>query len=116
MARNNNASTDGAFYFLKGTAESVQEDFDELIDLSSDKKRFLKALPKIFALLLNTNVSNIEKIKTIIKIAIETTQKNTAKTKATVRRFPAVESCNMRGALKPFKIEEILLQQKTVDI
>ena len=41
----------------------------------NDKKMFVKALSKIFALLLNTRVDTAEKIKGIIKIAIETTLK-----------------------------------------
>lgn len=60
---NNSDSADGAFDFLSGIAEFVQEDFDELTDIDSDKKRFPKTLSKIFALLLNTNVNTIGKIK-----------------------------------------------------
>ena len=72
---NNSDSTGGAFDLLSDLAESVQEDFDELIDVDRDKKKFIKALSKIFALLLNTNVNSVEKIKRIIKITIETTLK-----------------------------------------
>lgn len=39
-----------------------------------------------------------------------------AKTKATVRRFPTIERRNARSVVRPFKIKEILGQQKTVDI
>ena len=39
-----------------------------------------------------------------------------ARTQATLRRFPVIEKRNMRGAAKPFKIKEILPQQKIVDI
>ena len=53
----------------------VQEEFDELLNDDSDKKRFLKALSKIFALLLNIKVATTEKIKRILKTAIETTIK-----------------------------------------
>ena len=35
-----------------------------------------------------------------------------ARTKATVRRFPAIERRNARGTVKPLKIKEILPQQK----
>ena len=35
---NNSYSKDGAFDLLSDLAESVQEDFDELIDVDSDKK------------------------------------------------------------------------------
>ena len=72
---NNSDSTGGAFDLLSDLAESVQEDFDELIDVDRDKKKFIKALSKIFALLLNTNVNSVEKIKRIIKITTETTLK-----------------------------------------
>ena len=40
-----------------------------------------------------------------------------ARTKATVRRFLAIERRNAkRGTVKPFKIKEILPQQKIVEI
>ena len=39
-----------------------------------------------------------------------------ARTKAIVRRFSAIEKRNTRGTVKPFKIKEILPQQKTVDV
>lgn len=39
-----------------------------------------------------------------------------ASTKATARRFPAIERHNTRGMVKLFKIKEILPQQKTADI
>ena len=64
-------STDGVFDFLTSLADQVQEEFEELLDGKRDKKRFLRALPKIFALLLNTKVDTGEKIKKILKIAIE---------------------------------------------
>ena len=48
---------------------------EELLSGDSDKKRFLKAMSKIFALLLNTKADTTEKIKRILKIAIETTIK-----------------------------------------
>ena len=64
-------STDGVFDFLTSLADQVQEEFEELLDGKRDKKRFLRALSKIFALLLNTKVDTGEKIKKILKIAIE---------------------------------------------
>ena len=39
-----------------------------------------------------------------------------ANTKATVRRLPAVERSNTCSAVKPFKLKEILPQQKTKTI
>ena len=59
--------------FLNDLAESVQEDFEKLIFSDNNKKKFIKDLSKILALLLNTNVNTIGKIKTILKISIETT-------------------------------------------
>ena len=66
-------STDGVFDFLENLTNCLQEDFDKLIVEDNDKKRFIKALTRIFALLLNTNVDTTDKIKRILKIAVETT-------------------------------------------
>ena len=68
-------STDGVFEFLTSLLDQVQGEFEELLDGNSDKKLFLRALLKIFALLLNTKVVTAEKTKKILKIAIETTIK-----------------------------------------
>ena len=53
----------------------VQEEFNELIDGESDKKQFESSLTRIFVLLLNTKVETADKIKKILKIAVETTLK-----------------------------------------
>ena len=66
-----NDSTGGVFDFLKNLTNHLQEDFDELIGEENDKKRFVKALTRIFALLVNT----ADKIKGILRIAIKTTLK-----------------------------------------
>ena len=66
-------STDGVSDFLTLLADQVQGEFEEFLDDNSNKKRFIRALSKIFALLLNTKVDTAEKIKKILKIAIETT-------------------------------------------
>ena len=68
-------STDGVFDFLTSLADQVQGEFEESIDGDSDEKRFLRAMSKIFTLLLNTKVDTAEKIKKIFKIVIETTIK-----------------------------------------
>ena len=75
MSKKNNDmdSTEGIFDFLSHISNSVQEEFDKL--LSRDSNKFVKAMSKIFALLLNTKVDTAEKIKRIIKITIETTLK-----------------------------------------
>lgn len=67
-------STDGVSDHFSSIFDAVQEEF-ELISGDDDKKRFLQALSRIFALLLNTKVDTAEKIKIILKIAIETTLK-----------------------------------------
>ena len=77
LARESNDQdlTDGVFDLLSSISNSVQEEFDELIKSDRDKKCFLWALSRIFALLLNTKVDTAAKIKKIAKIAIETTIK-----------------------------------------
>ena len=72
---NDTDSTDGVFDFLENLTSSLHEDFDELIQEGNDKKRFVKALTRISALLLNTKVDTADKIKRILRIAIETTLK-----------------------------------------
>ena len=59
---NNTGSADGIFDFLSQISDSVQEEFDKVLSGDSEKKRFVKALPKILALLLNTRVDTAEKI------------------------------------------------------
>ena len=54
-------STEGIFDFISHISNSVQEEFDKL--LSGDSNKFVKALSKIFPLLLNTKVDTAEKIK-----------------------------------------------------
>ena len=68
-------STDGVFDFLVNLTSSLHEDFDELIWEDTDKKRFVKLLTRIFALLLNKKVDMVDKIKRILRIAMETTLK-----------------------------------------
>ena len=68
-------STDGIFDFLENLTSRLQEDFDELIGECSDKKGFVKALTRIFALLLNIKVDTADKIKRILRIAVKTTLK-----------------------------------------
>ena len=54
-------STESVFDFLTSLADQVQEEFEKLLDGDSDKKRFLRALSKIFTLLLNTKVDTAKK-------------------------------------------------------
>ena len=73
--QSNNDSTDSVFDFLESLTNRVHEDFDELIGEDNNKKRFVKALTRIFALLLNTKVNTAYKIKRIIKTDVGTTSK-----------------------------------------
>ena len=52
----NRDSTDGIFDVLGEIADSVQEDFEEVVGISNDKRHFIRVLTKIFMLLLNTKV------------------------------------------------------------
>ena len=68
-------STDRISNFQSTLSDKIQEEFDKLLDSNTDKKRFLRALTRIFALLLNNKVNTLEKIKRILRIAIEKTMK-----------------------------------------
>ena len=68
-------STDRFFDFLEGLSNCIQDEFDEIIHEDTDKKQFIKALMRIFAQMLNTKVDTSDKIKRILKIAVETTLK-----------------------------------------
>ena len=68
-------STDGVLEALTTISKQVQEEFEELLGEDNVKKRFLKSLSKILALLLNAKITTAEKIKKITKIALETTIK-----------------------------------------
>ena len=68
-------SMNGVFDFLENLTSSLHEDLDKLIGEDTDKKRFFKALTRIFALLLNTKVDTADKIKGILRITIEMTLK-----------------------------------------
>lgn len=65
-------STDGVFEFLSSLSEKIQEEFNKLLGEDNDK-RFIKELAKVLALLLNRKFNTAEKIKKILKVAIETT-------------------------------------------
>ena len=65
--------TDGTFTFIENLTENLQVEFHESVGQSdSDKRQFIKSFTKIFAILLNTMVDSIDKIKKIIKQAIST--------------------------------------------
>ena len=66
---------DGVIDFLENLTSRLHQDFDELIGKDTNKKRFVKVLTRIFALLLNTKVDTADKIKRILRIFIESTLK-----------------------------------------
>ena len=68
-------STDSVFDFLENLTSSLHEDFHKLIGEDTNKKRFVKALTRIFTLFLNTKVDTADKIKRIHRIAIKATLK-----------------------------------------
>ena len=65
LAKENNDKgvTDEILDFLATISDSVRQEFDELVSGDSDKKRFVRALSRIFALLLKTKVATAENIK-----------------------------------------------------
>ena len=65
----------GFFNIVDDLANKLQEDYEELIGEDNDKKRFDRSLTHVFALLLNTKVDTVDKIKKILKIAVGTTLK-----------------------------------------
>ena len=67
--------TDGIFDTITDFSDEIRGEFEDLLKGDDDKKCFLKLLSKIFVLLLNTKVGTADKIKKIIRIAIETTIK-----------------------------------------
>ena len=71
----NKDSTDGVLDVIREIADSVHEDFEKLVGIPNDKKHFIRALTKIFILLLNTKVDTVEKVKKMLKVPIETTLK-----------------------------------------
>ena len=63
--------TDGIFDTITAISDKVRGEFEDLLEGDNNKKRFLKSMSKIFALLLNTKVGTADKKRKIIGIAIE---------------------------------------------
>ena len=69
-------ATDGAFAFIENLTNHQQAEFYETVGTGdSDKKQFISSLTRIFAILLNTIVHSVDKIKKKIKVAISTVVK-----------------------------------------
>ena len=56
-------SEDGLFSLTEAVTNRLQDDSNEMIGDGTNKKRFIKSLTRIFALLLNTKVDTVGKIK-----------------------------------------------------
>lgn len=66
---------DGLFNIVEEISIRLQENYEELIGEDTDKRHFIKSLTRVFALLLNTKVDTVDKIKKVLRIAVETTLK-----------------------------------------
>lgn len=66
---------DGLFNIVEEISIRLQENYEELIGEDTDKRHFIKPLTRVFALLLNTKVDTVDKIKKVLRIAVETTLK-----------------------------------------
>lgn len=114
---------DGLFRIIENVTSRLQEDYDKLLGDSTDKKRFIKFLTRVFALLLNARVDTVDKIKNNRNFHRNNT-KNTARTKVTPKRRPRTSNIppwlmnrrQKRQRTKPYKIKLTLPEQKIVDI
>ena len=68
-------ATDGAFSFIENLTNKLPTEFDETIGRDGEKRQFIRSLTRIFAILLNTKVDSVDKLKNIIKIALNTVVK-----------------------------------------
>ena len=125
LAKENNDKgvTDEILDFLATISDSVQQEFDELVSGDSDKKRFVRALSRIIALLLKTKVDTAENIKHIIKIAIETIWQEPKQQwedylskQGAYLRGRSTENTVKKRTSYSFKIKQTLPEQKTVNI
>ena len=66
---------DGLFNIVEEISIRLQENYEELIGEDTDKRHFIKSLTRVFALLLNTKVDTVDKIKKVLRIAVEATLK-----------------------------------------
>ena len=67
----NNDSADRILDTIHDIADSVQQEFEELIGTDSNKKTFVRNLSKIFTILLNTNYNTAKKVHYTTSFGIE---------------------------------------------
>ena len=63
-------STDGSLDFIENLVNTIQVEFDGILTENNKKKLFIKSLTKIFTILLSVKADSTEKIKQIVKLAI----------------------------------------------
>lgn len=63
-------STDGSLDFIENLVNTIQVKFDGILSENNKKKLFIKSLTKIFTILLSVKADSTEKIKQIVKLAI----------------------------------------------
>ena len=66
-------STEGAFDLLGNLTKDYKKILMKLLEETPKKKSMIGSLMRILTLLLNTKVDSVNKIKRILKIAINTT-------------------------------------------
>ena len=66
-------STEGAFDLLGNLTKDYKKILMKLLEETPKKKSMIRSLMRILTLLLNTKVDSVNKIKRILKIAINTT-------------------------------------------
>ena len=69
---NGDDSTDGPLNFIENLVNNLQTEFDKTLGENVDKRLFVRSLTKIFTILLSVKADSTEKIKQMIKIAINT--------------------------------------------
>ena len=87
---------------MDNLTNKLQEDFDEIIGGDAEKKSFIRSLMHIFALLWNTKVDSVNKIK-----------RTATRWPRTSRVLPwLMKKRRQRKVKRPFKIKVTLPEQK----
>ena len=63
--------TDGPLDFTENLVKNLQAEFDKTLGESGNKRLFIRSLTKIFTILLSIKADSTEKIRQIVKIAID---------------------------------------------
>ena len=63
--------TDGPLDFTENLVKNLQAEFHETLGESGNKRLFIRSLTKIFTILLSIKADSTEKIRQIVKIAID---------------------------------------------